>query len=176
MKTIFRIAVLFLFLIIVMLSCRDNNKDDEVLFYPNVEVDHFRVKYKGDTIRITQKYKFKKYEYSGDTTLFHGVVEGETTRILVEKDGEYYINQNGYSELFMSNRISYSDSTYRNSMECPCHSIRIRKVKDSLYESTLYANVTENHRNILLVLLYDKSYRIKNIKSGAIYIDCVTDN
>lgn len=173
MKT--NISKLYVLLIsfVVLCSCKDSNNRDGVFFYPNVDVEYFQVKYKEDTILITEKYKFKKYEYLSDTTKYHGLVEGKTTRMLVKKDGEYYLNKDGYSELFMSNRIMYSDSTYRNQMEGACHSIKIRKVKDSLYESTLYVNTTESHRNILLVLLYDSSYKIKNIKLGAVYIDYV---
>ena len=159
---------------VVFASCGDSNKNsDGVLFYPNIGGEYFQVNYKQDTILITKKYKFKKYEYLSDTTKYYGVVEGKTTRMLVEKAGEYYLNKDGYSELFMSNRIMYSDSTYRNQMEGACHSIKIRKVRDSLYESTLYVNTTESHRNILLVLLYDRSYKIKNIKLGAVYVDYV---
>lgn len=166
--------LVLLLCIVVLVSCSDSNKkSDGVLFYPNGGVEYYQVKYKQDTILITEKYKYKKYEYLANTTKYHGLVEGKTTRMLVKKNGEYYLNKDGYSELFMSNRIIYSDSTYRNQMEGVSHSIKIREVKDSLNESTLFANVTENHRNPLLVLLYDKSYKIKNIKLGAVYVDYV---
>ena len=111
MKT--NISKLYVLLIsfVVLCSCKDSNNRDGVFFYPNVDVEYFQVKYKEDTILITEKYKFKKYEYLSDTTKYHGLVEGKTTRMLVKKDGEYYLNKDGYSELFMSNRIMYSDRT-----------------------------------------------------------------
>ena len=164
-------------LFVVPFSCMDNkNNNDGVMFYPNLGVEYFNVKYKKDSIFITKKYNFKKYEYLADTTIYHGLDEGKTTMVLALKNGEYYLNKEGYSELFMSNKIIYSDSTYHNNMVGICHSTKIRKVNDSLYESTLYVNVTEDHRNPLLILLYDKSYKIKNIKSGAIYVDYVMQN
>lgn len=166
--------LVLLLCIVVLVSCSDSNKNsDGVMFYPNIGGEYFHVNYKKDSILITEKYKFKNYEYLADTTIFHGVVEDITTRLLIKKNGEYYLNKDGYVELFMSNKIVYSDRTYHNDMEGVCHSIKIREVKDSLYESTLFANVTENHRNPLLVILYDRSYKIKNIKLGAVYVDYV---
>lgn len=173
------ISKLFILLlcIVVLASCGDRNKkSDGVMFYPNIGGEYFQVNYREDSILITKKYKYKKYEYLADTTIFHGVEENTTTRLFIKKDGEYYLNKDGYTELFMSNKITYSDSTYHNDMEGVCHSIIIREVKDSLYESTLFANVTENIRNPLLVLLYDRNYKIKNIKLGAVYIDYVMQN
>ena len=163
--------------IVVLVSCCDSNKNsDGVMFYPNIGGEYFQVNYKEDSIIITKKYKFKMYEYLADTTIFHGEEEHITTRLFIKKDGEYYLNKDGYTELFMSNKITYSDSTYHNDMEGVCHSIIIREVKDSLYESTLFANVTENIRNPLLILLYDRYYKIKNIKLGAVYVDYVMQN
>ncbi len=163
--------------IVVLVSCGDyNKKSDGVMFYPNIGGEYFQVNYKGDSILLKKKYKFKKYEYLADTTIFLGMEENITTRLFIKKDGEYYLNKDGYTELFMSNKITYSDSTYHNDMEGVCHSITIREVKDSLYESTLFANVTENKRNPLLVLLYDRYYKIKNIKSGVVYVDYVMQN
>lgn len=164
-------------LCVVLCSCGESSKkSDGVVFYPNIGVVYFHVNYKEDSILIKEKYNYKKYEYLADTTIFHGVEEDNITMLFIKKNEEYYLNKDGYSELFMSNKITYSDSTYHNDMEGVCHSIRIKEVKDSLYESTLFANVTENHRNPLLTILYDKHYKIKNIKSGAIYVDYVMEN
>ena len=166
--------IVSLLCVVVLDSCGDSNKNgDGVMFYPNIGGEYFHVNYKKDSILITEKYKYKKYKYLADTTIFQGVVEDKITRLFIKKNGEYYLNKDGYTELFMSNKITYSDSTYNNDMEGVCHSIKIREVKDSLYESTLFANVTENERNPLLVILYDRSYKIKNIKLGTVYVDYV---
>ncbi len=169
---IIKIVGLFLSLY-VLFSCEyKTNIRNEDIFIPNIDVEYYSVKYKKDSIVIAEKAKIKKYEYRADTTIFKGIVTSDKTIVFVKKNGEYYLNQDGYSELFMSNMILYSDSTYCNSMMNGLpHSIKIREVKDSLYESTLYFNLTETHRNPLLVLLYDHSYRIRNIKYGSIFVD-----
>lgn len=53
------------------------------------------------------------------------------------------------------------------------YSIDIKRIGDFLYESTLYINTTKSHRNPLLFLIYDKSYKIKNIKSGTLFVDYI---
>ena len=71
----------------------------------------------------------------------------------------------------MSNKEVLTKRTFNDEMGGLTYSIRIERIGTSLYESTLYINTTKTHRNPLLFLIYDKSYKIRNIKSGTLYVD-----
>ena len=79
----------------------------------------------------------------------------------------------GCNELFMSNKEVLIKRTFETEMGGLTYSIDIKQIENSLYESTVYFNMTKTHRNPLLFLIYDKSYKIKNIKSGTLFVDYI---
>lgn len=172
MKKIISKLIILLILFFVMLSCEETQKKEKGdYFYPNVSAEYFHVNYQKDTITITEKYKFKKYKYTADSTIFLGEVNDKRSWILAKKNDDYYLKFNGCYELFMSNKEVLTKRTFNDEMGGLTYSIRIERIGTSLYESTLYINTTKTHRNPLLFLIYDKSYKIRNIKSGTLYVD-----
>ena len=164
-------------MLFAMFSCEGIQKKDKgVFFYPNVGIEYFHVDYQKDSIVITEKYKYEKYKYTADSAIFLGEFDGRKDWILIKKNNEYYLKKDGCEEIFMSNKGIYTKNTFQGEMGVPTYSVTIKKTGNSLYESTLYVNVTKTHRNPLLCLIYDKSYKIKKIKKGMIYVDCDMQN
>ena len=170
----FHKVVIILLVLLVMFSCGGTQKKDKGdFFYPNVSAEYFHVNYQNDSIIITEKYKFKKYKYTADSTIFLGEVNKEKNWIFVKKNNDYYLKKDGCNELFMSNKEVLIKRIFDDEMGGLTYSIDIKQIGNSLYESTLYFNMTKTHRNPLLFLIYDKSYKIKNIKSGTLFVDYI---
>jgi len=167
-KSLFIIAILCG----ILCSCKKNTRTKEcAYFYPNDTGLYFEVSYHTDTILVKEVYKHQKVEYLSDTINYLGTETKETNWLFVKRNNEYYLVKDGAYELFMSNKIEYSDSTYQNHIGGLCHSIVIKRENDKLLESTYFFNVTESHRNPVIVLQYDKEYKIHKIKEGVIFRD-----
>ena len=159
-------------LIFLLASCKSRiNRNTCDYFFPDDIDNYIQVSYNSDSILITETVG----EFHGDhlNPFVRRSGAFKTEFLLIKKDDEYYWVNGSDNELFMSYSAVYSDSVYKYHESGEWHSILIKSINDSLFESTLFFNVSENHRNPYLVLLYDKTYKIKKIQKGTIFRDFV---
>lgn len=144
-----------LFLFVLIFSCTKKHKFEGEVFYPSLDYERFLVEHFGDSIIISSEGNVGQKKY-----------------ILTKEGRDYYINMGSYNKLFLSNSIYYSDSSYIDQNLGPQKiSIVIKRCDDDLYESTIFINVTDFHRNPLLSIVYDKDYKIVRIKQGIIFLN-----
>lgn len=163
-------CIYFVVISLLLLSCgKRNNNENEDLFYINKGVECYHVIYRNDSILIEGKYNYKKYEYFADSTVLIEKKENAVSRpiALYKKNGEFYYSGIEGDVRFLSNRVTNYEC------EIGINSVTIQEVKDSLFESTLFINITKTHRNPVLILLYDKSYKIRRIRIGSLFSEYV---
>lgn len=129
----------------VLVSCKMRTDSKE--FYPSSGIKSYIVKMKMDTIEITENNFAEKFS---------------CVRTFYRKGDDYFMRRSGQEELIMSNN-QVVDTMYVNPMKYTDHRVRIERVNDTLFSTSIYSKVLWEW--LTLRLLYDKDYKIKMIQT-----------
>lgn len=137
------IKMFLIFCVALLLnSCKRNTK-----IYTFISPYKYRVEYSGNKINII------KTDNTGKVSSI----------ILTKKNGEYFDQANHL-------KMSLKDTVYffpqkANNIVYKKQFIKICKESDSLYSSSVSYHLNERVYELIFVVYYDKSYRIKRIRS-----------
>lgn len=133
-----------------LVSCFQS-KEKEVVLYPSFYVEDYRIVYNDNDIVIKACCK-------------DSVIDKWD---LVMKNGEYYISDRGKKYLFLSTKREW-DTVCEVYPDFPKH-IVTQKLNDSLFVSSF--NQTIIHEGMLLEVVYDKFYKIKQARHQTMWLD-----
>lgn len=135
----------------VFISCSET-KEKEIMLYPSLSVDAYHIVYKDKSVVIQECSK-----------------ESQIGNIwyLSQKHGEYYLAYHGKKYLFLSNKREW-DTIFQEKYDMPIHTIT-KKLNDTLYVSSF--NQIVINEGMILEIVYDKSYVIKQVRRQALWID-----
>lgn len=156
-KNIYIKTILFI-LCACINSCWQKNTRT-LFFYPSVPIVSYEVKYKDNSIEIEANYK-------------KGTKTGKQKWILTKKAGKYFIEDQGQSLLFLSNKREL-DTIIKKEPYLPKHII-IKSLNDSLFVSSLNRIVVNESFEIEIV--YDRNYDIKQIRHQTLWENYVPTN
>lgn len=146
-----KVVVLIWVIASFFISCSET-KEKEIVLYPSLSVDAYLIVYKDKSIVIQECSKKS---------------EKGNKWYLSQNHGEYYLTYHGKKYLFLSNKREW-DTIFQEKDDMPIHTIT-KKMNDSLYVSSF--NQIVIYEGMILEIVYDKSYVIKQVRRQALWID-----